>query len=137
MPSVTSRSGSSSTRWVTRWRTTNGAILIDLHLLRSDRLDRPRVRFEGTGVGKLTKREYRSSERRVVINEEGQSFDGVDPEVWTYRIGGYQVLDHWLAGRKERALRFEEIEEFRRIAAAVGETIRVQRRIDEVWPLTS
>ncbi len=114
-----------------------GAILIDLHLLRSDRLDRPRVRFEGTGVGKLTKREYRSSERRVVINEEGQSFDGVDPEVRTYRIGGYQVLDHWLAGRKERALRFEEIEEFRRIAAAVGETIRVQRRIDEVWPFTS
>ena len=114
-----------------------GAVLIDLHLLRSDRLDRPRVRFEGTGSGKLTKREYRSSERRVVINKEGQSFDGIDPEIWDYRIGGYQVLDHWLAARAKRALRLEEIEEFRRIAAAVGETIRVQRRIDEVWPPTS
>lgn len=114
-----------------------GAVLIDLHLLRSDRLDRPRVRFEGSGIGKMTTREYRSAERRVVINDEGQSFDGIDPEVWNYRIGGYQVLDHWLAGRKERALRFEEIEELRRIATAVGETIRVQRRIDEVWPLTS
>ncbi len=114
-----------------------GAILIDLHLLRSDRLNHPRVRFEGTGIGKLTKREYRSSEQRVVINKEGQSFDGIDPEVWNYRIGGYQVLDHWLAGRAKRALRFDEIEELRRIAAAVQETIRVQRRIDEVWPLTS
>jgi len=90
-----------------------GAILIDLHLLRSDRLDRPRVRFEG----------------------EGQSFDGIDAEVWEYRIGGYQVLDRWLAARAKRALRFDEIEEFRRIAAAIRETIEVQRRIDAARPL--
>ena len=114
-----------------------GAVLIDLHLLRLDRLTHPRVRFEREGTGRLTTREYRAAERRIVINREGQSFDGIDPEVWTYRIGGYQVLDHWLAARIKRVLRYEEIEEFRRIAAAVGETIQVQRRIDEVWPLTS
>jgi hypothetical protein len=114
-----------------------GAVLIDLHLLRSDRLERPRVRFAGEGFGKLTRREYRAAENRVVINQQGQSFDGIEPEVWSYRIGGYRVLDHWLAGRVERSLRFEQIEEFRRIAAAVGETIRVQRRIDEVRPLAS
>lgn len=114
-----------------------GAVLIDLHLLRSDRLSRPLVRFEGHGSGKLTQREYRAAEKRIVINQEGQSFVGIDPEVWNYRVGGYQVLDHWLAGRAKRALRFEEIEELRRIATAIKETIRVQRRIDEVWPFIS
>ncbi len=114
-----------------------GAVLIDLHLLRSDRLLRPVVRFEGEGAGDLAVRDYRIAERRVVINSERQSFEGIDPEVWNYRIGGYQVLDHWLAGRVKRALRFDEIEQFRRIAAAIKETIRVQRRIDEVWPVIS
>lgn len=114
-----------------------GAVLIDLHLLRLDRLARPHVRFEQKGTGKLTAREYRPAELRIVVNREGQSFDGIEPQVWAYRIGGYQVLDHWLAARMKRVMRFEEIEEFRRIAAAVGETIRVQRRIDEVWPVTS
>jgi Type ISP C-terminal specificity domain/N-6 DNA Methylase len=88
-----------------------GAVLIDLHLLRSDRLARPGVRFEAGG------------------------WVGIEPEVRAYRIGGYPVLDRWLAARSGRNLRYEEIEEFRKIAAAVRETIRVQRRIAEVFTL--
>jgi hypothetical protein len=38
------------------------------------------------------------------------------------------VLDRWLAGRAGRGLRWEEIEEFRRIATALRWTIAVQRR---------
>ncbi|HSS49307.1 MAG TPA: type ISP restriction/modification enzyme, partial [Thermoanaerobaculia bacterium] len=91
-----------------------GAILVDLHLLRSERLRQPAVHFTGEGKGR-------------------EAFQGIDPEVWGYRVGGYQVLDRWLAARAKRALRFEEIEEFRRIAAALRETIAVERRIAEVW----
>jgi hypothetical protein len=91
-----------------------GAILVDLHLLRSDRLRQPAVHFTGEGKGR-------------------DAFQGIDPEVWDYRVGGYQVLDRWLAARAKRALRYEEIEEFRKIAAALRETIRVERRIEEVW----
>lgn len=83
-----------------------GAVLIDLHLLRSDRLDRPGVRFT-----------------------ESQRFEGIDPEVWAYRVGGYQVLSQWLAARAGRSLRLGEIEEFRRIAAALQETLGVERRL--------
>jgi len=86
-----------------------GAVLIDLHLLRSDRLARPGIRFEAGG------------------------WVGIEPEVRAYRIGGYPVLDRWLAARAGRNLRMEEIEELRKIAAAVRETIGVQRRIGEVW----
>ena len=89
-----------------------GAVLIDLHLLRSDRLDRSGVRFT-----------------------ESQRFEGIEPEVWAYRVGGYQVLNQWLAARTGRSLRLEEIEEFRRIAAALRETLRVERRLSGLLPL--
>jgi hypothetical protein len=108
-----------------------GAVLIDLHLLRSDRLAASAVRFEGTGSGRLDgRREHRGEgvEGRLIVNAEGQAFSGVGRDVWEYRIGGYQVLDRWLAGRAGRALRWEEIEELRKIAAALAWTIEAQRR---------
>ncbi len=86
-----------------------GAVLISLHLLESDRLDHPAARFEGQG------------------------FEGISREVWEYRVGGYQVLDRWLAGRSGRTLRLREIEDFRRIAEALSWTIEYQRRIGLLW----
>jgi type I restriction-modification system DNA methylase subunit len=112
-----------------------GAILVDLHLLRMDRLSHPGIRFESKGSARVIFRRYLPAEQRVVINREGQSFDGIHPAVWEYRIGGYQVLDHWLADREPRSLRMEEIEDFRRIARAIRETIEAQRRIDEAGTL--
>ena len=115
-----------------------GARLVDLHLLRSDELARPAVRFEGRGTGRLARsrrkaREYLAAERRVVVNEEGQSFHEISPEVWAFRIGGYPVLDHWLADRAGCVLRYDEIEDFRRTATALAVTLTVRRRIDEAW----
>jgi hypothetical protein len=34
--------------------------------------------------------------RRVYINDQ-QYFEGVPPEVWAFQVGGYQVLQRWLA----------------------------------------
>ncbi|HSF41352.1 MAG TPA: type ISP restriction/modification enzyme, partial [Thermoanaerobaculia bacterium] len=115
----------------------HGARLVDLHLLRSDELTRPAVRFEGRGTGRLARsrrkaREYLAAERRVVVNEEGQSFLEISPEVWAFRIGGYPVLDHWLADRAGCVLRYDEIEDFRRMATALTVTLTVRRRIDSV-----
>lgn len=109
-----------------------GAILISLHLLDSDHLDRPRVRFEGEGPGRPDgHRGFRDG--RLVVNAEGQAFEGISREVWEYRIGGYQVLDRWLAGRAGRALHRQEFEEFGRIAEALRWTIEYQRRIGLLW----
>src|SRR4051812_16303506 len=108
-----------------------GAVLISLHLLDSDRLDRPGARFE-EGPGTLDgRREFRDG--RVIVNAQGQAFAGISREVWAYRIGGYQVLDRWLAGRAGRTLRLREIEDFRRIAEALRWTIESQRRIGLLW----
>jgi predicted helicase len=108
-----------------------GAILISLHLLDWDPLDRPGVRL-GEGSGKLDgRREFRES--RLIVNAEGQELTGISREVWDYRIGGYQVLDRWLAGRSGRTLRMREIEDFRRIAEALRWTIEFQRRVGLLW----
>ena len=63
--------------------------------------------------------------------KQGQYFDGVSPEVWASRIGGYQPMDKWLKDRKGRPLTFEDIAHYRKIAGALGETMRLTAAIDE------
>lgn len=89
-----------------------GAVLIDLHLLRPEAV-----------------RDLRDGR----IDDAGKAFEGISAEVLAYRIGGYQVLDRWLAGRAGRRLRLEEIDRFQKIAAVLRRTIEVQRRIGLLW----
>jgi len=114
-----------------------GAELIDLHLLRSPCLALPGSRLEPQGSGTLGsgKRwwEYHPDEGRVYVNPEGQFFDGIPPAVWAYRIGGYPVLDRWLAARAGRTLRKEEQETFVKTVAALTRTLEIERRIAEVY----
>ncbi len=114
-----------------------GRELVGLHLLTDPRLDGSPVRFVGDGgrpLGKTraTLRHYRPDERRVYVNAEGLCFEGIEPAVWSYQLGGHQVLDRWLQGRAGRVLGLEEIRDFRRAAEALRLTLEVQRRIDEV-----
>ena len=113
-----------------------GLELVQLHL--PGRPLRPATRFLGEGSGRLGRarkvlRNYREDERRVYVNEEGQHFDGIPLEVWEYRIGGYQVLDRWLQERAGRALTAGEIQAFCRTATALGKTVELQERIDELY----
>src|SRR5262249_24160799 len=71
------------------------------------------------------------------INAE-QFFGGVPETVWHYQIGGYQVAHKWLKDRIGRLLTFEELDHFRRMFAALDETLRLQQQIDRsipAWPL--
>ncbi len=74
---------------------------------------------------------------RVHINAS-QYFDNVPEAAWQYRIGGYQVAHKWLKDRKGRLLTFDELQHYRRVIAALDDTIRIQGRIDAgigTWPL--
>lgn len=112
-----------------------GRELVDLHLLRAERLRVPRVRCTGDGRLPLGRRPiWNREEGRVLVCGSGLCFEGIEPRVWAYRIGGYRVLDRWLAARAGRVLTLAEIEHFRHMAAAVELTLEVQLRIEEIWP---
>ena len=62
--------------------------------------------------------------------KRGQYFEGVEPDVWEFRIGGYRPLDKWLKDRRGRALSFDDLAHYRGIAAALRETMRLMDEVD-------
>ncbi len=77
---------------------------------------------------------------RIWINA-AQYFENVPLAVWTLHIGGYQVCLKWLKDRRRRNLSEVEIIQYQKIVAALAETLRLTREIDDVieqaggWPL--
>ncbi len=111
-----------------------GKKLVDLHLLKSTELNSPGVRFDGKGENRVAASrkkgfQYSEDEQLVYINT-GQYFHPVPPEVWSYQIGGYQVLEKWLKDRKGRELSLEDIRHYCRVVRALQLTIELQMQID-------
>ena len=130
-----------------------GSQLADIHLLRASVPDSQPVSFPITGdnmVESAHPKYYPPSETpdgetapvqrgRVYIGKsnrgsgkQGQYFDGIAPDVWESRIGGYKPMDKWLKDRKGRTLTFDDITHYQRMAAALQETIRLTAAIDDV-----
>ena len=108
-----------------------GSHLVELHLLKSEELDNPVARFRGKGENKVDRVRY--EKEQVYINND-QYFEGVEPEVWQYQVGGYQVCAKWLKDRKGRKLSLEEIKHYCKIVAALRKTISIQKEIDALYP---
>jgi type I restriction-modification system DNA methylase subunit len=104
-----------------------GKELVDLHLMKNRLQTTTKFDVEGSNVVKNVK--YK--EGKVYINK-GQYFDGVPEDVWSFYIGGYQVLDKWLKSRKNRELTSGEIEHFMQVVEVIKETITIMERIDNI-----
>lgn len=110
-----------------------GEHLVELHLLKSKNVEESISKFNGEGEGKIEKVEYDQAEGRVYINSM-QYFDNIEPEIWNYYVGGYQVLNKWLKDRKERRLSLEDSLHYRKIIISLNKTIQVQKQIDNLYP---
>lgn len=110
-----------------------GKQLVDLHLLKSPKLNNPTTKFCGEGNNLVKIRKYDEKNKRLYVNT-AQYFENIEKEVWEYMIGGYQVLDKWLKDRKNKYLTAEEIKHYCRIATSLKETIKVQKEIDKFYP---
>jgi len=110
-----------------------GKELVDLHLLKSSKLQKLVVKFPITGDRRIKKRDYNEKEKRIYINEK-QYFDGVESEIWNYYIGGYQVLDKWLKDRTGKVLSREDVNHFLKVISALKYTIDLQKEIDKIYP---
>ena len=113
-----------------------GVELVALHLMESPTLDHLITTFPITGSNEVEKVRY-AEPGRVFINKT-QHFEGVEPEVWEFHIGGYQVLHKWLKDRKGRTLSYDDVTHYGKIVVALKETIRLMAEIDEIipsWPI--
>jgi len=110
-----------------------GKELIDLHLLKSERLNGSSAEFLVVGDNRVKERKYNKKEECLYINEK-QYFTTVTPEVWNYYIGGYQVLDKWLKDRTERVLSNDEVNHFLKVITALNWTLHFQKEIDKLYP---
>jgi len=109
-----------------------GQRLIDLHLLKSPELNNPSVKYQGQGNDhKIERPRFEPNQKRVYINKT-HYFEGVEPEVWEYQIGGYQVMHKYLKDRKGRKM--DDPRHYIRIATALAKTIEVQAEIDKLYP---
>ncbi len=107
-----------------------GKRLVDLHLLKSPELDPPTAKFQGKGDNRVEKLHYDHSQ--LFINK-GRYFEGVEPGVFEYQIGGYQVCEKWLKDRKERKLSLDDIKHYCNFVTAIKKTIDVQKIIDNIY----
>jgi len=72
--------------------------------------------------------EYDADRECVNINPT-QYFDGITPDLWTYQIGGYQVLPKWLKDRKSRFLTAADTERYSHIVTVLSRTMAVQAKM--------
>ena len=106
-----------------------GGDLIELHLLKSKKLEKPVMKFHGRGDRRIEKLEYDSEKELVKINPE-QYFGPLSDEIWEYQIGGYQVMEKWLKDRKGKCLDLKDIKHYCKMATALKQTMATQKKID-------
>ncbi|MBN1471563.1 MAG: N-6 DNA methylase [Syntrophaceae bacterium] len=108
-----------------------GKQLTDLHLMKSDLLDKPIAKYQGKGDNdKIEKITYVEKEQKIYINKE-KCFDNISPGLWNYQIGGYQVLQKYLKDRKDRTM--DDPRYYCRIVTAIDATIALQNQIDKIY----
>ena len=118
-----------------------GEDLVALHLMGSPELDHGTPKFHGTDSNEVEKVRYAEPAQGrpgLVYINKAQYFEGVEPKVWAFHIGGYQVLEKWLKDRKGRTLSYDDVTHYGKIVVALKETIRLMGEIDKVipsWPI--
>lgn len=121
-----------------------GKELIDLHLLKDLHGAKP-ASFPKQGDNTVEKPRYEPPKEnqpsRVWINA-AQYFEGVEPETWAFKIGGYQVCEKWLKDRKGHTLDFNDIQHYGKIVAALSQTRALMAQIDSIangrlWPASA
>lgn len=108
-----------------------GSELVQAHLLR-EVPERGLAKYHGKGTDEVEFVRYSESDQTVAINGRN-TFSPVRPEVWAFRIGGYQVLDKYLKSRKGRTLSLDEIDHVAKVADTLAFTIEQMEKIDAAY----
>lgn len=106
-----------------------GGKLCDLHLMRFPAIEDADITYSVVGSDRVDGIKYQDN--RIWINES-QYFGNISEEEWNFSIGGYQPAQKWLKDRKGSILTSKDIEHYQKIIYALGQTMVLMRRIDEI-----
>lgn len=109
-----------------------GRKLATIHFLTFDSEEERKIGYPIDDTNVVEEIRYDRQNHRIYINNK-QFFEGIVDEEWNFFIGGHQVLDRWLKEMKGKKLSLEDIRYFIRIIAAVRETIKVMRELDDLY----
>jgi len=112
-----------------------GRQLVALHLL--NQLPPLTTQYPITGDNEVAKGYPTYQNKRIYLNKK-QYFAEVEPTIWQFQLGGYQILDKWLKNRRGRKLNYDELQHYQKIIAALQETERLMAEVDALvpaWPL--
>jgi len=106
-----------------------GSELRKIHLLEGEIFEKLITTYPIDGDNKVEKISYESG--KVKINQN-QYFEGVEPNVWEFFIGGYQPAQKWLKDRRGKILSFEEILHYQKIIVALSKTDYLMKEITKI-----
>lgn len=118
-----------------------GERLANLHMMEGKNIQEADISFPESGENKIEKIRFDKKAMRLFINAT-QFFEGIDSDLFEFKIGSYEILEKWLKDRPDRELSYEGIKAFKKIAFVLKETMKVQTQIDEElsasgWPIAS
>jgi len=106
-----------------------GNNLIDIHLCKTETINSKFANYgiyKGKGDNIVSKIEY--FDNKLYINQN-QYFDNVPENIFSFYIGGYQVLDKYLKERKNRSI-YSDFEQIETIVKIIANTIEIMQEID-------
>ena len=106
-----------------------GGELRRVHLLESPRVERFVTQYPISGSNVVEKVAYHNGSAQI---NETQYFANVPETAWEFSIGGYQPAQKWLKDRKGRALRFDDIQQYQKIIAALLATEQLMQQIEQI-----
>ena len=119
-----------------------GGRLASVHLMEGEDTEEQTI-LVNAGSNRVDKVRYTQPSgglpERVEINRE-QYFEGIEPGIWNFTIGGYRPAEKWLKDRKGRVLSNDDIDHYRKIVAALAATGHLMEEVDELidqhggWP---
>ena len=118
-----------------------GAKLTMLHLLEAPELSAHGVGFPVGGSHTVKKMKITArylpptaggTPGRVKLND-AEYFENVPSEAWEFRVGGYQPAAKWLEDRADRTLTEDDITHYRRMIAAMRETVALLPELDAAF----
>ncbi len=112
-----------------------GEELVNLHLMKSPKLDNLITTYQGDPETLINQIKYYAKEEKLTINKNCY-IQGISEKVWLFKIGGYQVLDKWLKDRKsdQKLLSTEDLIYYQKIIVVLTEIIKIMTEIDEIIP---